>query len=559
MIKNLIRVEDASSPSTGKVFGFLQLYKLVMDLELCIYLPGMKLLGIFFSLICLLTWSCSATFDDSIDDVQQLNNVLDIKDSLRVQRDISCNVTINHYLWPAINLTSSYFGTNFSKMQLDSIDALLELGYMRLEFDIYWDSTYEIWELCPVEVSDKNSTEDQTINQFTCTIHSLEIFLGSINRYLVSTQVPKAPLKTNLVMLILHIHGTDNQSHPLTLLSEIISKTIISSTAYTSRIYTPNDFIYDQKNKPSNSTWWPQWIQLVERHFQLLVGFGEIQAEVNSSNKTMSNEGILFGAGTFGVPTYFENSTFVQDTCYKALENPLSEPPSWSLVDKKNQSLNSAEISQVIHCGQSPMLDISVSSTEYRDLLQKTIENTLWSWDEGQPPKDNKVACAAIQQSNGRWRVEDCSEQLNVACRHRNEPGKWVVANTTASYDQAFLVCPDNYLFDTPRTAWQNQQLFYTIQRDYIDPSTEEKSQDRAVWINLNSAISAQCWVVGQSDLCWWLNKAILILFGFFTWVKCARLWRLRRSNQRKRIAQHMLARRDYVTVPYNLLVRGPL
>ncbi|KAI9011967.1 hypothetical protein CLU79DRAFT_839244 [Phycomyces nitens] len=480
----------------------------------------MKFLGVLSSLIFFLAWSSNALSVDPINDIHQLN-VHEIKDSLRLQRDISCNVTINHYLWPTINLTSSYFGTNFSRTQLDSVDTLLSLGYMRLELDIYWEPAFEIWQLCPVDLVDKNSAEDQIIDRFICTTNSLEILLGSISRYLTSTQISNEPLKTNLVMLILHVHGSENQSHPLELLSDNIAKAIVPSAVYTSRIYTPNDYAYDQKNELDNSTQWPQWIRLVERRFQLLTGFGNQSAKSNDNNKTVYNEGIIFGAGTFGNPVYLDDSAFSRDTCYKTLESPLSEPPSWSVVGKTNQSLSADEISQVIHCGKSPVFDASVSGTDYKDLLENTIENMLWTWDEGQPPKDNKVTCAVMQRSNGRWRVSDCTEEFNIACRHKEEPGKWIISNATATYEEAFLVCPDDYFFDTPRTPWQNQQLLNSLQ-GRTDLFDKDSLEDSVVWINLNSVISAQCWVIGRSTLCWWLNKASETTGSKALWIESA-------------------------------------
>lgn len=88
---------------------------------------------------------------------------------------------------------------------------------------------------------------------------------------------------------------------------------------------------------------------------------------------------------------------------------------------------------------------------------------------------------------------------------------QWTLTSSYVSYDRAFAACPENYVFDCPRTAEQNRMLYQVIQKDLrvnapLDPGFTDPLH-RLFWINLNSGSSTgSCWVIGAYATCWWLN-----------------------------------------------------
>lgn len=84
-----------------------------------------------------------------------------------------------------------------------------------------------------------------------------------------------------------------------------------------------------------------------------------------------------------------------------------------------------------------------------------------------------------------------------------------MLTGTYVSYERAFAACPDQYVFDTPRIAIENQRLYQIIQQDRaLDPTDTDRNEllHRLFWINLNSGTDGSCWVVGLNASCWWLS-----------------------------------------------------
>ncbi|KAI9485094.1 hypothetical protein BDB00DRAFT_851441 [Zychaea mexicana] len=356
----------------------------------------------------------------------------------------------------------------------------------------------------------------------------------------------------------------------------------------------------------TSATAWPTLIYLIQRDIQLLVGFGYNDLPSNTNYDVARDQDTLFNATQLGAGWYMNevnltdmdamgwancarpaNNTFVLPTGNETTVSPSHPGPSDTLLSWSwaymNDRYNDTRFTynktlEAVQCGYSPYFTnhnytddnagYSVNDTTH---LADNILGTIWSWDVGEPKINNNPHCAMIQRSNGRWKAGDCTELLRVACRQQNDPNKWMLTSTYVSYDRAFSACPDDYVFDCPRIPQQNRMLYDVLTQDLMQNGPQDSDikdpTHHVFWINLNSGNSGSCWVVGLFSKCWWLNDnasyfqrlirtsavagvIVLILFGIFAWIKCARWWRNRKARIRKHFIKDLLARREYVTVP---------
>ncbi|KAI8581678.1 hypothetical protein K450DRAFT_230664 [Umbelopsis ramanniana AG] len=87
-----------------------------------------------------------------------------IVSALRSQRDLAINVSINRIQWPAISLSSSFFGNNYTDSKLQGLSSVMGSGYRRLVLDLYWRSDLGNWQLCPEIIPDTTSTQRMLLN-----------------------------------------------------------------------------------------------------------------------------------------------------------------------------------------------------------------------------------------------------------------------------------------------------------------------------------------------------------------------------------------------------------
>ncbi|KAG2234322.1 hypothetical protein INT48_000772, partial [Thamnidium elegans] len=418
---------------------------------------------------------------------------------LRIQRDIAVNVTINQFIWPALDMSTAFFGSNYTKQRFSQIDQPLWMGYKRIILDLYWNSSH--WQLCP------------TLNcSFTFTDYVL-----ALNRYLLSTEVTTDPTQTNLITLILNLHNNNNNSAVTTDLSSIILKSVSPF-----RIYTPSNLTLDRVNATllvhASDLKWPPLLYIIKQKVQLLIGFGDTSLSQDSVTVSSHDKALIFGQHAL-------SNTVEHYNCQQ-------DPTSWSFVRDAQVPFTFNTSSDLVRCGYSPVFTHSTSSSD--------ILSTIWSWEIDQPDsEDGAKRCASINQSTGRWITSDCADTLRVACRLATDVDQWVLTDTAYNYDRSLTACPSNYIFDIPRQPRQNLYLLQAMQNANL--SHGEKGQVEYLGLIKTSVVA---------------GVIILLLVSIFTWVKCARLWRNRNSKARKAMVKAMLSRREYVTVPVKLIFR---
>lgn len=222
---------------------------------------------------------------------------------LRIQRDIAVNVTIDQFTWPALDMSTAFFGSNYTHQRFSQIDQPLWMGYKRIILDLYWNSSH--WQLCP------------TLNN-NCAF-TFSDYVQALNGYLESTAVTTNPTQTNLITLILNLHNNSTATKITTDLSEII----LSSVA-PFRIYTPSNLTLDRDNATLLSSSqlpdfkWPPLLYVIKQKVQLLIGLGDTAVSPGSVTVSNQDKALIFG----------------QKTLTNIVEryNCQQDPASWSFV-----------------------------------------------------------------------------------------------------------------------------------------------------------------------------------------------------------------------------------
>ncbi|KAI8336032.1 hypothetical protein BD560DRAFT_451065 [Blakeslea trispora] len=492
---------------------------------------------------------------DYLGDTPYQNRTF-VSTPLQIQRDLGANVTIDQLVWPTIHLSDAYFDHDFSSARLPGIHHLLDMGYKRLIVDIYWYASS--WQLCPFSLA---SVPDDYRCSTNATLNELMVV---VNDYLLSTGLDFAPMRTDLVFIVLNLHQIDNTTADAHL-ADIMTHSTSAYRMYmpinrTIDLYDPSASFFANGNQPyfpinkvQSALLWPQWLYLIQKEARLLVAFGSQPLGQTSYRLTSLDYNTIFS------PHYSTLSSI----------QACPQNASWAFVSDANQeAFNYSTALKTTQCGYSPVFshhNYSTSKSIQSDTdsghLADNILSTIWSWDINEPNTKNSNKCAAMMSSNGRWRASDCTDEYRVACRLQNNPDVWLITQRAYDYDRSITACPPDYTFDVPHIPRQN-----TLLKRLIDQQGDIQ-QDR-IWINLNLVRGRQdCWVIGRYGSCWWADDdknafsgliktsvvsgvIVLIVVGIFMWVKCARLWRNRNSRARRAAIKAMLARRDYVTIP---------
>jgi len=115
----------------------------------------------------------------------------------------------------------------------------------------------------------------------------------------------------------------------------------------------------------------------------------------------------------------------------------------------------------------------------------------MWSFDPKKVDMDtisqSKDSCFKLN-SDGRWELANCQEQLPVACfSQQNRNWKTTGPVTFAEADSACQLLGEDYRFRAPVNPWQNKWL-------------KEVAQGQQTYIDVKKLVSGQ-WVVNQHNL----------------------------------------------------------
>lgn len=245
---------------------------------------------------------------------------------LRTQRDLALNVTIDHWLWPTLNMNSAYFGNDYSTEKLNNVQQVMAMGYRRLVLDLYWDSGRRQWQLCPAASMNDNS--------YTCATseNSFRQFMQQVNDYMISTNVSAAPAETDLLFLVFNLHPLQSSNTAVSSRQQgnSLSDTIIDIIG-TDRIYTPSKLEQDRRNGTVGHDSWPTWHHLISDKVQLLLGLGSNELGNSSSYNTGVDLDMIFGENQLLDVTAVDTSSNLS----QSLSHCTSNNGSWAtLIDR---------------------------------------------------------------------------------------------------------------------------------------------------------------------------------------------------------------------------------
>jgi hypothetical protein len=329
-----------------------------------------------------------------------------------------------------------------------------------------------------------------------------------------------------------------------------------------------------------------------KRGLRLIVSFDVISPEVEGYNFTADANTIFPSNFTSslvseswsdgGTPTHcFFNPSIVS----MQPETNSSWAFSPDLLTSDNLGASNETISvleNLTSCGVSPFINQSLANgtTAERNIAPFSIiaQSTIWSWAPGEPSNSSVLEgsntatrCAGfIPSLNGRWKATDCASKYRAACRYSYSPYAWTMTSSRYSFSDAVDQCPGNSSFAVPRTALENTYLLAaarsflsSLGRDADDNDADDRA-DEPIFLNFQSLVTPDCWVVGVNATCPYSKNAdevrtrtvvvptvaAVIVFAvaaltFF--VKCAAN---RRNARRRRRRKHGGERGDYEGVP---------
>ncbi|QLQ77874.1 hypothetical protein HG537_0A01210 [Torulaspora globosa] len=213
------------------------------------------------------------------------------------------------------------------------------------------------------------------------------------------------------------------------------------------------------------------------------------------------------------VPYIFNNTILHYDVGNKTLETPDTigqllyvSTISWRYLEAE---FTPAEIQQYIRMGYSPVIANYHNVGNLTEISQLLDHSIIWSWGDGEPiaafttatPKNSSslVAynCALLKyysaNSSAFWIVGNCYDRKQGLCRYAEQAFDWEVTeadDTYFAFDQhSECHCSDKYQFALPRTPLELTSLMMHLERS--------GTQDKEIWIDLNSIAVSDCWVTG--------------------------------------------------------------
>ncbi|KAH7391519.1 hypothetical protein BKA64DRAFT_677830 [Cadophora sp. MPI-SDFR-AT-0126] len=283
---------------------------------------------------------------------------------------------------------------------------------------------------------------------------------------------------------------------------------------------TPNGILTSEDGWPSEA-----YIEFANSK-RLLIGWGNVDPQMAGYNFT-GDAGTIFTDGFIqdlqtdvratddGVVT---NGCFISNSTDAVSQVNSSWAAQSDLSSFEYPTAASADLTPLLNltthltnCGISPLLNntlLSVTANQNSTPYTLFCASTIWSWapnspqnastTRSPPSSDSQIfRCAIATHTNsdnpypGRWIVDDCSAKRYAACRLRNAPYTWKLADVAVSYSFADENCPDAYEFAAPRTALENAYLTLAMRR------SERDFDGHGAWVDFNSLDVEGCWTTG--------------------------------------------------------------
>lgn len=440
----------------------------------------------------------------------------------RTQRDVAANVSLAMQSFRGVDLQSVFFEPkNYNQSSFDTMQTLFDVGFNAFVLDLYYNNYTSTWGLCPESVINSANVTG------VCDPHifNLENFSQQLNQYVMRTN---NALQTGPILILLKLHqfyynSTDFSTNS-TLISNVIVQNVIQPyTIDNQQLPTLANLLLKMQKRvlivvieasdwllenwvPEPSLFYstdlePSWgnqITMSEANFISIDYFTQSSLQCNSEiNKS--------------------NTSSIQLT-YDSSSDPFTPESFWS----------------ALICGYSPIINHPINDAKD---LAPYVDVSLWSWAPFQPSasksdllasgsftglltsyskkrdlasNENTTAHQASITSNAQqdqfinrcavvtkagWVATSCLNKFHSLCRDKSNKTDIRLTSEKSDYINAPDKCGDigdgDFVIFTPTTPVE--QL---VAMERIPPG------EPALWIDLNSLSSENCWVVGIYTNC---------------------------------------------------------
>lgn len=431
----------------------------------------------------------------------------------RTQRDVAANVSIALNSFYGVDLTNVAFeSAGYNSSGLAATKTLLDLGFNALVLDIYYNNYTSEWGLCPQSMLLKNSTNTRcdpaTLN--------LDSFANTINTFLVATN---NVLQTNVMLLLFKLHSisvsSDQSNSTFSSISTSLNlqSVVLPYTINVEQLPTIDTLLTKLKSRVLPIVLEldvPNWTPELQLFYSSV-----LQPSLESALSPENFISIQYQSQdttTCDITAMRGNTSSIQ-LAYDTATDPFSTQSYWS----------------AIMCGYCPVL--SHTPAKLTDLAP-FLDVSLWSWAPFQPSQgttdlmdsdafreilgygtadktsllkdvnstvatdeddeDVFVNRCAVLTSAG-WVATSCLNKFYSLCQSKVDDQEIVLSNDKSDYIHAPDECSSmgHYKLYIPTNSLDQLQAIEMI------PHT-----DQALWIDLNSLSTENCWVVGIYSFC---------------------------------------------------------
>ncbi|EXJ89275.1 hypothetical protein A1O3_02341 [Capronia epimyces CBS 606.96] len=386
--------------------------------------------------------------------------------------------------------------------------SLLELGPYKCSLDLNLDALMSLYE----------DYFDQTSDTITARLHYLTINLHAASPFTAPLDPARTPANGRLPDSDDLVGSQLKSRFPQALFTP---DELQNDRDHLNRSWFHDDFgantdtsyfsTSGQGDDSITQNGWPggEWIILTDNR-RLLVSWGDVDPQMKGYD-FQDDSNHIFAAGYIQsrYPKNGDGDGNLTDACfYKPGETTVSQVnSSWATatISETNMDTLSSLGQNLTSCGISPILNVTLGNSAVQhnlDLYQRFAQSTAFGWASGEPlnVSDNDYRCAVIDTTSGylgRWRIDPCSKKHRAACRIASQPYAWRLSTYTVPFDAAPDACPENTIFDLPRTGLENTYLHRQILNDTNTGGDDVDSILSGVWINFNSLDQVNCWVTG--------------------------------------------------------------
>lgn len=469
--------------------------------------------------------------------------------AIRTQRDVSVNNTIAYTVVPGVDLNTVVFDQyGYNSTSLDSFKTLMNVGIQSFVLHLYYDETHKNWLLCPKE----KIIEQSKLDEYTeCAVNDFNLtsLVSTLNSFMLLTN---NDLNINIMYLLLKLESfsfSRNQTistslrnssiDSLSTVFETINKVVSPLSIDNNNLPTLHDLLYklsqrvfpivieDQLNYNTS-------YNLLDDKYSLFVGSNndsksisneetnvlsvDIQEEYSIECQTIESSSagsyLRFSYDTetypYDLQSYwesiqcgyspiishsFDNLSDISSFLEISLWSWVPYQPTITTTDELSipeifQNLTTRNIHEEFN---SNTYSINITSSLSKHLTGSVSNYTSNNRDENEDFDDEyNNRCAVISRSG--WVATTCDRKLYAICINSKNSSDYQITSEKRTYTKADLECQSldgDYELTVPRN---------TLQQDYMMSLIPD--DESALWINLNSLSSKNCWVVGIDSTC---------------------------------------------------------